>query len=222
MANLPSGIPVGTVLASAFPAAVAMVGDLISEIAPSGAQWGLFSQSGGGQAITADSVVSFAHRQEWTISDYPVERGGFQTFDKVLLPFDVRLRFSAGSSAARAALLSSIDAVAGTTELFDAVTPDAVYTDVNVTHYDYDRAAQKGVGLLQIDVWCLNINQSATMSASGGPATASGSGGGPAASPASADPSSGGAVGGSYPDFISRQSVGNAPILANANTAYSP
>ena len=221
--SLPSGVPAGAVLDAAFSAVSALSSDLISEIAPSGAQWGLFSGGGGGTAITADSVISFGYRQEWTLSDYPVERGAFETFDKVSLPFDVRLRFSAGSSAARGALLSSIGAIAGTTQLFDAVTPDAVYADVNVTHYDYDRSATKGVGLLQVDVWCLKVNQNATMSSSGGaPTSSDGSSSGTPADPASSNPASGGAVGGIGSDYVASQAVSNAPILTNAGTAYSP
>ena len=36
------------------------------------------------------SVVDFAYKQDWTVSTYPVEEGGFQSYDKVQHPFDVR------------------------------------------------------------------------------------------------------------------------------------
>lgn len=122
--------------------------------------WGLFS--GGAPVIIADTVTSFDHKKEWSLSDYPVERGAFETYDKVELPFDVRLRFVAGDSVAnRAALLNSLAAVAGTTELFDAVTPEAVYPSVSITHYDHRRTARNGLGLLQVDVWCLQVRETA-------------------------------------------------------------
>ena len=120
--------------------------------------WGLYS--GGAPVIIADTVMAFDHKQEWSLSDYPVERGAFETYDKVSLPFDVRLRFVAGDTAAnRAALLNSLAAVAGTTELFDAVTPEATYSNVNITHYDHRRTARNGLGLLQVDVWCLEVRE---------------------------------------------------------------
>ena len=151
-------------MALPFASAITLLtSDLIGEIAPPGAQWGIFS--GGGEVITADSVVAFDYKQEWSISDYPVERGAFESYDKVSLPFDVRLRFTAGGNAAnRAALLESIAAIAGTTALFDAVTPEVVYPSVTISHYDYRRTARQGLGLLQIDVWCLQVNENATLS----------------------------------------------------------
>ena len=85
--------------------------DLIGEIAPPGSQWGVFS--GGAPVITADTVTSLDYKQEWAISDFPVERGAFESYDKVALPYDARVRFAAGGSAAnREALLGSIAAVA--------------------------------------------------------------------------------------------------------------
>lgn len=119
-------------------------------------QWGIFS--GFAPVVSADSVVTMEYKQEWIISDYPVEQGGFETFDKVAVPFEARVRFSAGGSVAtREALLASIEAIAGTTELFDVVTPERVYPSVNITHYDYARASNKGVGLMVVDVWCQQV-----------------------------------------------------------------
>lgn len=137
--------------------AVALVEDAVSLFTGSPAgQWGLFL--GFAPVITADSVVTMEYKQEWLVEDYPVEEGSFETYNKVAVPFEVRLRFSAGGSVAnRTALLDSIAAIAGTTELFDAVTPEAIYESVNITHYDYQRSSNKGVGLIAVDVWCQQV-----------------------------------------------------------------
>ena len=130
--------------------------DLIGEIAPPGSQWGIFS--GGGAVISADTVAEFDYKQEWAISDFPVERGAFESYDKVDLPYDARVTFLAGGSEAnRSALLSSIAAVAGTTQVFDVVTPEAVYISATISHYDYQRTAKRGLGLLSVTVWLLQI-----------------------------------------------------------------
>ena len=132
--------------------------DLIGEIAPPGSQWGVFS--GGAPVIAADTVTSLDYKQEWAISDFPVERGAFESYDKVALPYDARVRFAAGGSAAnREALLGSIAAVAGTTQVFDVVTPEAVYVSATISHYSYQRTASRGLGLMQVDVWLLQIIQ---------------------------------------------------------------
>lgn len=134
-----------------------------------GPQWGLFN-SGGDLVVTADSVTSFDFKKDWTVSNYPVEPNAFASYDKVETPFNVRIRFaSGGSEFDRRALINSIERIAASLELFNAVTPEKVYTSVNVMHFDYDRTAVKGVGLLVIDVWCIQVRvaQDAAFTSSG-------------------------------------------------------
>lgn len=121
-----------------------------------GPQWGLFQD--GAPVVTADNVISVEYKQEWVVADYPLEQGAFESYDKVQTPFSVRLSFSAGGSETdRQALLDSVAAIAGTTDLFDAVTPEEVYPNVNPTHCSYRRSATNGVGLIVVDVMCVQI-----------------------------------------------------------------
>ncbi|BCH11934.1 hypothetical protein MesoLj131c_61920 [Mesorhizobium sp. 131-3-5] len=136
--------------------------------------WGIYF--GGVPVIIADNVVEVQYRQQWSISDFPVERGAFESYDKVQIPYDARLRFTAGGSAAnRAAMLASIAAVAGDTNLYDVVTPEAVYLSCNFTHYDYSRRANEGMGLLSVDIWMIEVREapSAAMSNTQDPSGAS-------------------------------------------------
>lgn len=121
-----------------------------------GAPWGIYS--GGRPVVRADTVAAFDYKQDWVISDHPLERGAFESYNKVQVPFDIRVVYTAGGSEAnRAALLRSIEAIAGTLNLYEVVTPEAVYPSVNVVHYDYRRTALNGVGLLVVSVWCLEV-----------------------------------------------------------------
>jgi Dit-like tail protein len=121
------------------------------------AQWGLYHQNGG-PVITADCVVSFEYRQDWMVSDYPLEQGSFESYNRVLVPYDVRVRYASGASDAdRAALLQAVDAAANSLEIFDVFTPENLYKSVSIQHYDYRRQARNGVGLLVIDVWCVQV-----------------------------------------------------------------
>lgn len=145
-----------------IPAALTLlVADALTILGGFGqAQWGLFKNSV--PVIVSDNVVSFDFKREWTVSDYPLEQGAFESYDKVAVPFDVRLRFSmGGSDADRQAFLDSIDAAANTLDLFDAVMPEKVYPSVNVTHYDYRRTATNGLGLLVVDAWCIQVRVTA-------------------------------------------------------------
>ena len=131
--------------------------------APATAQWGLYLN--GSPVVTADNVVSFEYKQDWALSNYPIEGGAFETYDKVIEPYDVRLRFSSGGTEDnRQALLDSIAAIAGDLNLYDATTPEEAYTSVNVVHYSYERRATNGVGLIQVDVWCTQVRITAEQS----------------------------------------------------------
>jgi hypothetical protein len=121
-------------------------------------QWGLFL--GGSPVVVADTITEMGYKQDWAIADYPVERGGFESYDKVNIPFRAVFQFvSGGSDAKRQALLDSIAAIGDTLTLYDVLTPEAVYVGVNVEHYDYRRASSNGLGLMIVNVGVLEIRE---------------------------------------------------------------
>lgn len=136
--------------------------DVLSiQSAAAGPQWGLFLN--GEAAVIADNVLSFEFKQDFRTSNFPVEQGAFETYNKVQVPYDVRLQFSTGGSvAARQELIQSVDAIIGSTDLFDAVTPEKVYQSVNPVHQSIRRTSHNGAGLLVIDVYCEQIRVTAT------------------------------------------------------------
>jgi len=122
----------------------------------SGPQWGLFQD--GLPVVTADNVLAFEFRQDRRISKYPVEQGAFESYNKVTVPYDVRLQFSSGGSIAnRQALIDSVDAIIDSTDTFDAVTPEKVYLSVNPVHQSIRRTSRAGAGLVVIDLYCEQI-----------------------------------------------------------------
>lgn len=123
-------------------------------------QWGIYLD--GFPVLTYDNQAAFSYSQDWKISTYPVEEGSFTTYDKVQQPSEIRCRFSAGASVLnRQAMLQSIDAVMNTTDLYDVVTPEVTYLGYNFAHRDYDREAAS-VGLIVVDVWLVEVLQTAT------------------------------------------------------------
>lgn len=106
----------------------------------------------------AASTVDFQFKQDWPISNYPQEEGAFQSYDKVTLPFDVKVRLASGGSVAnRQAFLQTCLGIANSLALFDIVTPEIVFSSVNCTHIDWDRNAQRGVSLIALDLWFQQI-----------------------------------------------------------------
>ena len=141
---------------------ILLAADAVSLFGGIGApQWGLFKD--GVPVVIADSVVSFDFKQDWSLPTYPLEKGAFETYNKVETPFGVRLRFATGGSDAdREAMLSSLEAASASMDLFDAVTPEKIYSNVNINHQDFRRNAYRGNGLITIDVWCTEIRNNAT------------------------------------------------------------
>lgn len=139
-----------------------------------GPEWGIFLD--GAPALPeANSTLTFAYKRDWTISDYPVQDGAFETYDKVQVPFDVRVKIVSGSSGSeRQELLDAVDDIGDSLDLFDIVTPEKVYSSMSVTHIDYDRSASTGVGMIQIELWFqeIRVTAAATFSNTASPTAA--------------------------------------------------
>jgi hypothetical protein len=161
MATLPAGIPplLGDVAGLFLSRAAALVADtFIGYGAGEPPLWGVFMS--GVPVVLADTVTEMGYKQDWAIADYPVERGGFESYDKVNTPFAVHMQFvSGGTEERRQALLDSIAAIGDTLTLFDVVTPEAVYIGVNLQSYNYRRATRNGLGLMIVNVVFLEIRE---------------------------------------------------------------
>lgn len=123
-----------------------------------GSGWGLYLD--GAPAIVFDTFVSIDYVHEWAIMNYPLERGAFESFNKVQLPFNIHAKFATGGSESdREAAISSAEEAANTLDLYDVVTPEAVYLSTNVQHTDYRRTSTSGAGMITIELWLLEIRE---------------------------------------------------------------
>lgn len=173
-----------------------LTGDSIDGVSE-GPQWGIFKDDS--RVVTPDSVISFEFMREWQIATYPLEKGAFESYDKVQTPFEVRFRLSkSGSQADRTAFISELDAIVGTTERYDAVTPERTYTGVNITHYDYRRSLDNGARMFLVDVWAMEIREDATATFTN------------VASPGASNPADSGVVQPTTPTPAQQQSVGSS------------
>lgn len=111
------------------------------------------------------STIEFEYAQDWPISDYTQEQGAFQSYNKVSLPFDVKMMLAAGGPpAARQAFIDTCLGIGNSLDLFDVVTPEKVFTSCNVTHVDWRRGPRRGVSLIHIDMWFKQVNVGAAAS----------------------------------------------------------
>ena len=141
-----------------------LIADLVGLPSPQGTeQWGIFLD--GAPVIMAESVQTFDYKTDRRISNYPIEQGGFETYNKVALPYDVRVRYATGGSDAdRQALLDSVEAIIDSLDLFDVVTPEWIYTSANPVHYDYRRTNVNGVGMISVEIYLEEVRVTATQS----------------------------------------------------------
>lgn len=99
------------------------------------------------------STAEFDYSADSPISNYPQEEGAFQSYDKVQLPFDIRLKLTSGGSASqRQAFLDTLEALRTSTRLVDILTPEKVYPNCNCKHVDFSRRGHSGVELITADV----------------------------------------------------------------------
>lgn len=125
------------------------------------AQWGVFKD--GVAVILPDSIVAVEKAKEFRLSDYPVEDGSFQSYNKVETPFDAHVTMAMGGDASdRAAFLDTLEDVTKSMALYDVVTPEKSYLSASIERYDYERSAKSGVTLLTVRLWLREIRVTAT------------------------------------------------------------
>lgn len=130
---------------------------ILGEILPLGLfgqKWGIVA-NGGSAALTPDSFIDFEYREEAKIPIYPLQNGAFQSYNKVGLPYDIRLTVtcSGNGKMSKGAFIQGIDKLLTSLTLVDIVTPDATYKNTNLIHVDYRREATNGATLLIAQLW---------------------------------------------------------------------
>jgi len=124
------------------------------------AAWGIY-KPGGDLALKIDSVLALEPGREFRISDYPVEQGAFQSYNKVATPAETRITVTkGGTDTDRQGFLDTLDTLIESTDLFNIVTPDASFLDRNIVRYDYRRTNDHGATLLTVEIQTIEVRQS--------------------------------------------------------------
>lgn len=142
-------------------------------------RWGVFknppptSKTDGVETITIvgklvpvvmpDSILDFTYRNESAVSDYPVQNGGFTSYNKVASPFEASVRMSkAGTESQRKKFLDQIKAIVNTTDLYQIITPEQTYINCNVIGFELTRRGAEGAFFLtEVDLFFREIRQTA-------------------------------------------------------------
>lgn len=109
--------------------------------------------------VVPDSIREFGFKNEWVVSDYPIQEGSFTNYNKVNQPFEIQLRLTKGGSLKdRKDFLAQIEAIAGTVDLYKILTPEKTYLSCNVTRFEVSRREARGAFFLtEVDVFFREI-----------------------------------------------------------------
>jgi hypothetical protein len=120
--------------------------------------WSITDTSGK-SLLQPDSVIDFEYRGEMKIPTYPIEGGSFQSYNKVPIPYDIRMTVACNGNGqqTRDEFLSACKALRESLGIAVINTPDDVYDSVNMIHFDYRREARQGVTLLLVQLWFQEI-----------------------------------------------------------------
>lgn len=130
--------------------------------------WGIFTPDGE-PALTGDSTLAFEVDQDSSVTNYPIEDGGFESYNKVQVPFRVKFTFTKGGTTSdRANFLKKLDDLQASLDQFVGLTPEIAYPNLTIDHYDLRRSSKAGVTLLTVDVWCQEIRTAASIQAASG------------------------------------------------------
>lgn len=141
-------------------------------------QWGIFDSAGKAlgdpskfSGLTGDilatagigptlSTNSFDFSKETKVSDFPVEKGSFASYNKVEQPATPIVTFCmSGSENDRRTFLETIDKAAKSTDLYSVVTPEVTYIDYSIERYNYSRRSARGANLLIMEIGLKEIRQ---------------------------------------------------------------
>lgn len=101
--------------------------------------WGIFDADFN-SVLDADSIAGFTNRKESNLLDFPVQDGGFASYNKVQVPSSSSVRIRKGGTLSdRANLIRQLDALQASMDLFSIVTPEKTYISVNCERYELTR-----------------------------------------------------------------------------------
>lgn len=148
MPNIPNlGLPDATVDAAISLGGAALINAIF------GNYWGIFSEFGV-PILLADNVISLKYSTTAKISNAPIEKGSFASYNKVQDAWTASVQMSKGSGGTlmRGAFLAQVEIISNSTTKYHIITPEYVYTNANIVGYDTSREASDGAQLIKVNL----------------------------------------------------------------------
>jgi hypothetical protein len=158
-AALTAIVDVTTVINIARVFATQAPADILFHATKAAPQWGVFDSTGT-KAIAADNVMAFDYRGEYSISSFPVQSGEFSDYNKVKHPQNTSVLLTKGGSQSdRTTFLNQCQAVLDSLNLYNILTPERQYLNVNCTRMEMSRKDVKGAFFVMVELYFEEIQQ---------------------------------------------------------------
>ncbi len=119
--------------------------------------WGVFDANNVA-VITPDSVIDFGWRQEYRVSNFPVQQGQFASYNKVRLPFETSVTMTKGGTLAeRTGFEQQIDDLVASLELYTILTPEKSYFNCNVMRAEITRRGASGAYFIDAELFFTEV-----------------------------------------------------------------
>lgn len=122
----------------------------------------------GAEAFSPTSWIGFERSSEASVSNAPIEKGSYTSYNKVRRPGQIRLTFTlegwTGYSGAipnltnfttlsREKLINLLDQMIASANTYTVETPDTTFSSCDLVHYDYQTREGRGVTLLTVNAY---------------------------------------------------------------------
>jgi len=114
-------------------------------------RYGIYN--GGTEALTGyNSVIGAGYAVDEQVPTYPIENGGFESYNKVAQPFQAKIQYTIYLSALPA-FIAQCEAMRQDTNLYSFLTPFYTWQNVNVVHYDWRLQNKRATSMLIVEVF---------------------------------------------------------------------
>lgn len=126
-------------------------------------EWAILDENGG-IMLQPDTLGEFNVKGSSVIPNYPIEQGGFSSYNQVEKPYTIKLTglVSGQGDLTRGQFLQTVFDLRRTLTLTTIVTPDATYSNNKLIDYSYSQRAEHGLTLLMVELMFQEVRSTAT------------------------------------------------------------
>jgi len=125
-------------------------------------QWQIVND-GGGLFLQPDTYADFNISEECVIPNYPIEQGGFSSYNQVQRPYGIKLTaiITGNKDLTRGTFIQSVKDLKNSLELVTIVTPDTLFQNAKLIRYNWTQKSYQGLTMLSIELVFQEIRQTA-------------------------------------------------------------